>query len=101
MKPGKYGIYVYFLKNRTNQQKADYLKNAYGFVALKIPCDFSPVKIRLRSAGKVAPLPHMEHVLVGFISYTPAVLQRDFRVLIVEYPFDILRFLSGNYGNRD
>ena len=36
-------------------------------------------------------LPHMEHVLVGFISYTPAVLQRDFRVLIVEYPFDIFR----------
>lgn len=32
LKPGKYGIYVYFLKNRTNQQKADYLKNAYGFV---------------------------------------------------------------------
>ena len=32
VKPGKYGIYVYFLKNRTNQQKADYLKNAYGFV---------------------------------------------------------------------
>lgn len=26
VKPGKYGIYVYFLKNRTNQQKADYLK---------------------------------------------------------------------------
>lgn len=32
VKPGKYGIYVYFLKNRTNQQKADYLKDAYGFV---------------------------------------------------------------------
>lgn len=32
MKPGKYGIYVYFLKNRTNQQKADYLKDAYGYV---------------------------------------------------------------------
>ena len=32
VKPGKYGIYVYFLKNHTNQQKADYLKDAYGFV---------------------------------------------------------------------
>ena len=32
VKPGKYGIYVYFLKNRTKQQKVDYLKNAYGFV---------------------------------------------------------------------
>ncbi len=32
VKPGKYGIYVYFLKNRTNQQKADYLKDVYGFV---------------------------------------------------------------------
>ena len=32
VKPGKYGIYVYFLKDRTNQQKADYLKDAYGFV---------------------------------------------------------------------
>ena len=32
VKPGKYGIYVYFLKNRTNQKKADYLKDAYGFV---------------------------------------------------------------------
>lgn len=32
VKPEKYGIYVYFLKNRTNQQKADYLKDAYGFV---------------------------------------------------------------------
>ncbi len=32
VKPGKYGIYVYFLKNRTSQQKADYLKDAYGFV---------------------------------------------------------------------
>ena len=34
VKPGKYGIYVYFLKNRTNQQKADYLKEAYGFVGV-------------------------------------------------------------------
>ncbi len=32
VKPGKYGIYVYFLKNHTNQEKADYLKDAYGFV---------------------------------------------------------------------
>ena len=32
VKPGKYGIYVYFLKNHTNQQKADYLKEVYGFV---------------------------------------------------------------------
>lgn len=32
VKPGKYGIYVYFLKDHTNQEKADYLKDAYGFV---------------------------------------------------------------------
>ena len=32
VKVGKYHIYAYFLKNRTNQEKADFLKDEYGFV---------------------------------------------------------------------
>lgn len=32
VKRGKYHVYAYFLKNHTNQEKADFLKNEYGFV---------------------------------------------------------------------
>ena len=35
----------------------------------------------------------MKHVLVGLVACKPPVLQRDFRLLVVEYPFDILRAL--------
>jgi N12 class adenine-specific DNA methylase len=33
VKRGKYHVYAYFLKNHTNQEKADFLKNEYGFVS--------------------------------------------------------------------
>ena len=33
----------------------------------------------------------MKHVLVGLVACKPPVLQRDFRLLIIKYTFDIFR----------